>query len=58
MNKPSKANKPAAAYVAKTRIYSKSGDTLAAPGETCEQVPASSLDWLCRQGYIERVKDE
>jgi hypothetical protein len=39
-------------YVATERLTTKKGDVLAEIGERCDQVPASSLDWLAEQGLI------
>lgn len=40
------------AFVAKVKLRSKDGQVLALPGQTCEKVPDSSLDWLIRDGLI------
>lgn len=39
-------------YIAAAQLTDKSGDVLAAPGEACDRVPATSLPWLLEQGYI------
>lgn len=47
-------------YIATVRLSTKSNETLAMPGETCERVPVDSLTWLSAQGLIverERAPD-
>lgn len=39
-------------YVAVVRLTDRAGAVLAAAGETCERVPATSLDGLLRNGDI------
>ena len=43
-------------YVAIHRLSDANNETLAEPGQTCEHVPATSLNWLLEQGHIERAK--
>jgi hypothetical protein len=43
-------------FVANERLTNKAGAVLAAPGETCERVPAASLGWLESGGLIRRVE--
>lgn len=45
-------------FVAVVRLSTKANVTLALPGETCERVPAASLEWLERGGRICRVTAE
>jgi len=42
-------------YVAKVRLSDREDRTLAAIGETCERVPAESLEWLIADGHVEPV---
>lgn len=46
-------------YIAQVQLTTKAGERLADVGDTCEQVPASSLPWLIAQGliveHVERV---
>lgn len=49
-------NPPGAAYRAVVRLTTKDRTVLALPGESCAQVPASSLPWLLEQGLIEPVQ--
>lgn len=44
-------------YVAIKRVSDVRNKTLAMPGETCERVPASALDWLLKQDHIRRKPD-
>jgi hypothetical protein len=39
-------------YVAVRRLSTKQDTTLAAPGDTCENVPEDSLGWLLDRGWI------
>lgn len=39
-------------YIATVRLSDKGDDTLAAPGESCDRVPAASLPWLLEQRLI------
>jgi hypothetical protein len=42
--------------VALVRLTSKDeAEVLAAPGETCERVPAVSLRWLLEQGLVKTI---
>jgi hypothetical protein len=47
---------PGADFVAVVRLTNKAGAVLAAPGDTCERVPAASLEWLERDGLIKRAE--
>lgn len=44
-------------YRAVVRLSTAANETVAAAGETCERVPASSLPWLLEQRLIEPVVD-
>lgn len=39
-------------YVAVVRITDRAGKVTAAPGASCEHVPAESLSWLLEAGAI------
>ena len=39
-------------YLAVVELTDQTGAVLAAPDETCERVPESSLPWLLEQGLI------
>ncbi len=39
-------------YVAVSRLRNAAGETLAMPGERCDRVPETSLDWLLAGGRI------
>jgi hypothetical protein len=39
-------------YIATVRLSTKQNETLAEPGERCDQVPTASLEWLAEQGLI------
>lgn len=43
-------------YVARVALTDKAGQVVAAEGETCERVSASSLPWLIEQGLIVPAK--
>jgi hypothetical protein len=40
-------------YIARVRLSTKAGDTLAAVGERCDRVAPSSLPWLLESRRIE-----
>lgn len=42
-------------FIATVRLSTLKNETLAAIGETCERVPASSLGWLAAQGLIQQA---
>jgi hypothetical protein len=45
-------------FVATRDLFDKPGKVLAKAGETCEKVPAQSLGWLLKDGWIEPATPE
>ena len=43
-------------FIALVRITDRPGNVLAAPGQSCEKVPAVSLESLERRGRIKKVE--
>jgi hypothetical protein len=45
-------------YRAAVRLSTKTNETLAEVGETCERVPVTSIPWLLEQGLIVPAPEE
>ena len=45
------------AYVARTTIWNRRGEVVAAVGETCERVDPGSLPWLLQFGHVQLDPD-